>query len=573
MRNLKILFLLVVCLISLHTKAQNAAQTVVNTRDSNPFKKYLRPSLTVIYVNRGNGENADRMQKVFETVQIPDKFNDNNVQTRTIKANPSSISFATEMEQILTKEVSREVVAKWFNRNANGEFSMDVIAERGMYNASDADVIKAQASKRKMSLIKDAGENLLDRSYILLYDIRNIKKVNASDMFGNPKEGYECEFDCYLYRLDWNEEIANNFYTNLWVDASSKNPDKVKAFEAATFPVKFIAKTDNVFGIVQSMQSATANQISDDQLFANLYNEINTIANVSLSKKCEDFRVKAPIYSTGPVTAKIGLKEGLTVDKRFFAYEMQMKDNGERKFVRKGVVRATNKICDNRTIATGKSETSQFYQVAGLRLSEGMQLQENPDWGIGVMGGWGALPGIGSGLNLTLELNASMWGAKALSENQGGVPPGIKLYGNLYKPLETISANGEKYNILGYNGGISKDLNFLNQFVLIPFIGAGVESYTNDDDPKNDYYNGVVFQIGSRLGINILHNIQLVGNINFNALLYGTYDENAKKEKLDNGDDNPNFNSKYKGDQTKANAIVKARGSNPQFSVGLRYQF
>jgi hypothetical protein len=368
--------------------------------------------------------------------------------------------------------------------------------------------------------------------------------------------------------MDWNDSIAAVFYNKLWNDASVPNPEKVKAFDNATFPIKFITRTSNPFGEIKSTQYLDHSMnygvsLTDEQLFSGLFDEVVKVSNLSLAQKCEDFRVKAPILYTGPIAAKIGKKEGLTVDKRFFVYEMRIDKNSKRKTVRKGVVRATSTISDNRYMATGKSDTSTFYQVAGWGISEGMQLQENPDWGFGFMVGWGALPGVQYGINTTLEMNASMWSNKALSAATGSnTPPGIKIYvnGNIYP--KTVLIDPDEFSVIAWSAGISKDLNFLHHFVLVPFIGYGMEHYkniANNAEEKDKYQSGFI-QLGSRFGFNIVHNIQIIANFSFNSVILAMPTKDSPKYDTPEGND-------------IGTKIRNQRGSTPQMYIGLRYQF
>jgi len=54
------------------------------------------------------------------------------------------------------------------------------------------------------------------------------------------------------------------------------------------------------------------------------------------------------------------------------------------------------KIADNRNIATGSTEMSTFYQVAGGHLEPGFTLQQRNDAGIGLYLGYE--PGVVGGL-------------------------------------------------------------------------------------------------------------------------------------------------------------------------------
>jgi len=546
------------------TYAQNTDATRANNRDFNPSKRYLRPSLTILYIDRG-GDRAERMKQLIEKYPTPDKYNNHNVTIRSFGL--SNIS-TPQIKKYLEENISRDIVAKWFNRNSNGQFSMDLIAERGMYNATDAEVIKAKASERKTALLQDAGENLLDRSYILVFDI---KKILTADEYaaakGQPaeKEGYYADYDCYLYKLDWTDSVAAIFYNNLWVDASFSDPARVEAFNKATFPIKFIDKVSSM-GYVSSTQYKDHSKnifgsLSDEQLFAALFKKIMTETDVTLAQRVEVFKVKVSIFSTGPIKAKIGLKEGLHVDKRFFVYEFEINEKGEKQAKRKGVVRATGKITDNRQIATGETEPSQFYQVAGRKLYQGMLMQEFPDWGIGITVGYGTSSGVvGEGISGLVEMNLSLYAGR-MGIN---LVPGIKLYGagNFSFTNFTLKINDNasdpEFSIYGYSVGLSKDINFFRNFVLIPFVGYGIETYTNTGtNLSSDVYESDYFECGARFGLNISYNVQLLFNYSINPVL----STSAGKD-----NDNPSLT-------TEQIDLFKDQRKSGQLTCGLRIQF
>ncbi|MCX7985713.1 MAG: autotransporter outer membrane beta-barrel domain-containing protein [Bacteroidales bacterium] len=561
-----------ITLMSSTVICQDVQSTKVNSRDNNPSRRYLRPSLTIIYLNRG-GTLADRMQVLFEKYSVPAKYNDHNVATRTIRVDDLKGNIQEgQLKDFLSRKVSREIVAKWFNRNDKGEFNMDLIADRGMYNATDADVIKAKASERKMALLQDAGENLLDRSYILVYDV---KKILTADEYArlrglpSEEEGYYALYDCYLFKLDWTDSVAAVFYNNLWNDSFSFDPARVEAFNKTAFPIVFVDKVSNAFGYVSSAQYKDHSRnilgsLSDDQLFARLFSKIVDEADTQLAQRNEDFKVKIPVFSTQPIQAKIGLKEGLSVDKRFFVYEFEINSKGEKKAVRKGVVRASNKIVDNRGIATGQTEPSKFYQVAGRKLYQGMLMQESPDWGLALTFGYGSTAGVvGEGLSVMLEANTSLYVGKVAHS----YPPGIKIYvmGNLATSTFILDVNqnpndptNPEFSIYSYSGGISKDINFLRNFVLVPFVGYGVETYTNiADGMDKDKYESTFLEAGARLGMNLRYNIQLLATYSLNPIISTDFESKNEipsltKEQLD---------------------LFKDQRKSGQLTIGLRFQF
>ncbi|MDR1097317.1 MAG: hypothetical protein LBL57_04210, partial [Tannerella sp.] len=203
--------------------AQQAENTAV-TKKSDPLKEYMRPSLTTIYIDRGE-PLSERIIKGAIEKGIPGKFNDNSIEQNVLSVGSDRRFTAEEMRVLLEAEISREVMRCWFPvfDEEKGEFSTHVIAERGMYNATDAEVIAANASNLKEELLKTKGLDLIGRSYILVYDIYHTSKI-----YNSEEEGYQTDCDVYLYHLDWNEPTMNSFYEQF------SNPNGI---DEVNFPV------------------------------------------------------------------------------------------------------------------------------------------------------------------------------------------------------------------------------------------------------------------------------------------------------------------------------------------------
>jgi hypothetical protein len=494
-------------LVALFCSAQEVEnESVVNRND--PLKDYLRPSLTVIYVDRGE-PLSDRLIQQMQANGISGKFNDNSVETCRISATNGPIE-EENLKVLLEKEVSKEIVRRWFPFDPDRkEFSKEVIAERGVYNASDADVITANAATRKDDLLKTAGLQLIDRSYIIVYDFYDIESVADES-----SHGYQTNCDVYLYQLDWNPEVEALFYEQ-WT-----NP---YAIDQLDFPVKHVAsilKKSHLTPLKVSQSNGGGFlTLSEEKLFEAFAVEIEKTASVYLTKVNEDFKVKAPIFSVSPVRAKIGTKEGLTVDQRYFAYEIELNDLGEKITKRKGVVRAAS-IVKNDTIATGDGGTSKFYQTYGGRLREGMLLQQKADFGLGIS------LFAGSDLTILGEFSVGYWLGKYVPALQNvKVPYGTKIYLKGVIPFATMEMDGAKvtnsdgktltWSVFG--AGVSKDFYFAHIFAATPYIGFSSllipKEYTESVKATNKSTSGL--DAGANLSVAILHNAQIIGTVGY----------------------------------------------------------
>ena len=103
----------------------------------------------------------------------------------------------------------------------------------------------------------------------------------------------------------------------------------------------------------------------------------------SLQHGFEEFRVKSPLASVEPITAFVGMKEGITEDSQFEVLEVIEKDMGVREYKRVGIIKpAKNMIWDNRYLADeeGTIEASlghtTFKKVSGGDFYPGMLIRE-----------------------------------------------------------------------------------------------------------------------------------------------------------------------------------------------------
>ena len=145
-------------------------------------------------------------------------------------------------------EIAKSLISKWFNRNAaTGVCNMELIAERGYYDASQRDIRLAEQSVRGKAQLADAGTELIGNTFMLVNDITFIDKGENSEkaavgikvlgtLFGaitgvdvdavtdlaatavNSIDGFRVNITSYLYRLTWDEERLWGFYNQYYAD-------------------------------------------------------------------------------------------------------------------------------------------------------------------------------------------------------------------------------------------------------------------------------------------------------------------------------------------------------------------
>ncbi len=299
-------------------------------------------------------------------------------------------------EYMKNKRVAAQLVAKWFDRHDDGSFNMHLIHERGSYDASAMKAQIAKGSIRGLATLKDAGEELISKTFVVVnkmkfvenepiaYGVKEIALATASLIpnaiarqvaesaaevaYIATKDGYSVWTTSYLFQLDWNDEIANDFYMNMWMDSTSLDADRKMLFDTTSiFNLKYVgyekAKSLVLIGIGKELKDII---------------QLATIRNVDkvytkLQKSYEVFKTKTPIYSVDPIIAKIGLKEALEGGDKFDVLEMAVnKKTGLTEYVVVGQVKVDKKsIWDNRYNMENVEELTENAKLVGTSFKGG----------------------------------------------------------------------------------------------------------------------------------------------------------------------------------------------------------
>lgn len=311
----------------------------------------------------------DIVMRFYGEAPFPDKYNDHRLEHVSFKFNDYITLSAAEAEELAKedgkekgrkkdqkymqasekfladKDIARGLVAKWFNRQADGTFDMSMIHERGAYNASTLEVELASGSKRGMAMLKDAGEELIKNTFVVVNRMRFVKnepiaratrdiayiaanqmkndmaqqlaKTAADVLYNTTKDGYSVWTVSYLYQLEWNDEIANNFYMNMWMDKNSISEERKNLFETTDiFKLNFVgfekSKSLVLFSVGKSKE-----QILGQATVRNIDRTY-----VKLQKSFDVFKTKTPIIAEDPLLAPVGMKDGVKKGTKFDVVEM-----------------------------------------------------------------------------------------------------------------------------------------------------------------------------------------------------------------------------------------------------------
>lgn len=374
-------------------------------------EKYRRSSIYSICISHDNTTYANEISDVFIHMPVPDKFNNHDLNIKVLSSNDKKENNLNITTFLNNNNVARRLVGYWFQRNpTTGECSLDLISERGLYDADYFDVELSKQSIRGEAILKDAGEDLIGNTFVLVNDIRYVDKqktaavasgilrglgVIAEAYFGSNISnlantvsdvvenirGFRVIVTSYLYQLEWNDTIAAKFYSNYYIAPGAKDELKRQAFlsDTSTFKLRYVGVKR-----IDSGQTSYAGVFEPVDMIRKVCMRAIDKSVVELQRTYDEFKVKTPIFSVSPyITAKIGMKEGMTEESRYEVLERIKNQDGTISYKRVGVIAPiAGQIWDNRYMATeersyGSGLTcTTFRKVSGGTFYPGMLIRE-----------------------------------------------------------------------------------------------------------------------------------------------------------------------------------------------------
>ena len=406
MMNMKRINTILVLLIALFANAL-AQKTPVD---------YRRSSIYSILINHTDQQFASEIKQAYLQIPVPDKFNDHNLSVRVLNLDKKLDGAKSTKENIHITEflqnnkIASRLVGRWFNRDFyTGACDMELVKERGLYNASEFDKQLALRSARGLAMLQDAGEELIGNTFVLVNDIRYVDKnkgaktagsilkvlgtvaaaytgTNIDDLTDNVGDmietikGFSVSINTFLYKLEWSDEQANLFYQEQYGDGIDKT--KWVNFENArqNYKLKYVGKVESKGGTTSFLG------INEDEPIMMVRKACQRAIDenvVDLQRNYEEFKTKTPLISVEPLMAYIGMKEGVSSDSKFEVLEVIEMEDGSRKYNKVGVIEPIdNLIWDNRFMASEEGAIganlgyTTFRTVSGKNFSKGMLIRE-----------------------------------------------------------------------------------------------------------------------------------------------------------------------------------------------------
>lgn len=365
---------------------------------------YRRPSMCSFLVMRTDQQLSDKIREEYLKIPTPEQYNDHNLSVRVLTVDRPG-KYANDIAGFLERNyVASRLVGKWFDRNdINGVCNMQIVRNRGLYNATELDKEVASKSVRGMNMLADAGEDLIGNTFVLVHEahyIDNAKRsrnVSAGVQIGlallgavggvdrgltettmktvgsviETFKGFRVKFHTSLYQLVWNDDIQNEFYNTMYrADGQSASLSDNFVNNRGKFQLRYIGDVtssgsqNSFLGISEEHPEIMIRKACCRAIDENI---------ADLQKKFEQFRIKSPIASVNgkEVTVPIGMKEGVNAESEYEILETQEVD-GRIKYKRVGtIVPIANRIWDNRYMATEEGAVGSQLKGTTFKLKSG----------------------------------------------------------------------------------------------------------------------------------------------------------------------------------------------------------
>ena len=398
--------------------------------------KYMRSSLSTLMVYHQEDTFANDVRTAFSAMPCPEKYDDHTLSAdgkRLVYIDDNDITGAKKkgrkglikadygknltakdienngkaLEKFLNdNNVAPMLVLKWFNYSQEHPYyDVELIKQRGNYNATVFDVELASQTARGLAILEDAGEQLIGNTYMLINDMTYVtaeqkaqsakialaifgaladgltggtsgrQLAQSAGQIADSFTGFKVKTHSYLFRLDWNDSIAAVFYSQYWMDERT-------GFDEAKFNAMVSDPMWKVRYVAHEYEYDSKSALKgkyDRREFLRTITTRSIDKNIAaLQLQYEDFKVKTPVFdivedAVGTVlAAKIGLKEGITENSSFQVIQPIQDENGRTRYKYVATVKPVRgKIWDNRYNAAAEQAEGSNLNYTSLRKVAG----------------------------------------------------------------------------------------------------------------------------------------------------------------------------------------------------------
>lgn len=349
------------------------------------MEDYRRSSLAIIMVTHRGTKYAQEMEQEFMNMSLPPRYNDHNINIRVLPVS-GSMNAKKITKLLADKDVARQLVARWFNRDNDGKMNMDLIHQRGGYSATHEDFVMSEYTERGRALLTDEGIELLKNTFVLVCDMDYYDRANTGQALGalfavaaagaqvyaneqarkgntdkaytasafaglsavgsvasQEIAGFSVKMRAYLYRLQWDQQLTQKMYGEYWIDDDTQSDiaQRKVAFENDNQSFQL-----NYIGAYYAKSGKTVAKSASDlhQVIRDVCSKTISKGMINLSKMFPVFKPKTRYQCSDERTlsAYIGTKEGVSNKQKFEILETVKDKKGVYSYKKVGSAVATN---------------------------------------------------------------------------------------------------------------------------------------------------------------------------------------------------------------------------------------
>ena len=476
------------------------------------------------------------------------KMDNTQIYNKILKGSGSFIDLLNE------KKIANAVFLNLLLKD--GQITFDIIKDKVKNNMTDADAMEFSATSVGVegSAERKFFTSVLQSNYIAVATVRSVvtqdskyddtdrKNYNRAKREANDpkiknkyqyrpvvrnKTGYHATLYVTLYKIVLDSEASIMAFEEAIFGGETEKTNQQMMDALIDYPF-VLKKENNGISYVKATELKTiASQRGYDTSYyfkkmlkpSNFKNTLTTA-----SRNIDAFKTRAPIFNTKPnIQVKIGTKEDLKTNKRFYVYERVQSKNGKIKAKKRGTIRVKGKPANNKGVARGNTIPSNFYQISGKKLDKGMLVEENNN-------------------TMSFGLKYRLTGNKQISFGADYLVPitSTKLYASMGLESNDLTSPynnpTQKIKTTRISGGVTKDLHFGRNFFLGLSLGAAMEISKAEDDNFNQTFgmrlesddenykdmgvSKIGYDAGASLGFYLGPGMRIAGNINYAPVNY-----------------------------------------------------
>lgn len=479
---------------------------------------------------------AENLIQNLQNVKLPKQYNRLKLKKSSFPnpafSSQSVIQTNSASEKKLTNwlnsnQVGQQILLEWFNQKNDHYYNLEPLTETTPLTPSDIEFLYQTQPIPKSTTLKFT-ETPVNNTFLFVYDFEKIQTMKDFYQETGTKpdnrilNGYITTYRIYILKLDFNHAVANTFFNHLQGHRSEIVGQENISFSQTSFPFFLVSASENRITSTQhnaNQPLAPEVQQSKEKLLETLATLVveNTFSNLEQNNFGLNQRSWI-VQKNSKLTGNLTNENEFKFDHRYAIYENRIQENGRIKPKRVAMVKSMKPPF----VQNDSSENlynSTFYQISGKKISgKNQYIQRESGTGLNLIAG-NTFNGLSAATGRLEYYISRTLGDMILPGKTGKGMTSFKFYfeAGQKKNSYALDNNLEKFTFNRGSLGIGKDYYPLPFLHWSPFVGYGLE-YTSWETSENLISTNFA-EMGARLGINLRHNIQVIGSATYYHLI------------------------------------------------------